>query len=94
MAHLSKLGKEQRPVANGKRLLQHLSGPRGSSILHKKLAQRLDRRRRIAATREDVKRYLGTCSVAWKVDVNPEALKARLMDQLAPELNQIRPTGY
>lgn len=70
------------------RLRQHLSGDRQASILHKKIGQQLDEARSREATREEIETYLGGCEFAWTAENHPEALKARIMREFSPPLNE------
>lgn len=68
----------------------HLSGDRDASILYKKIGELLDAVG-APASAADIRAELGTYQFAWKSDDHPENLKRRIMDELAPTLNEIAP---
>ena len=52
------------------RLRQHLNGDRGASVLHKQVGDLLDRLLEREATKEEIRSWLGSSTVAWKYDPN------------------------
>ena len=74
------------------RLGQHLSGNRGGSVLRSKIGAQLDEGLSRQATRDEITASLNGCTVAWKADPSPKRLKARIMDELKPTLNELYPT--
>lgn len=73
------------------RIRQHLTGDREASILHDKIGQRLDRALGRTATRDEIRDWLRGCTFTYRLTEDGPALKARLMDEFDPELNEIRP---
>jgi|GEM_PF-6140891 len=73
------------------RLRMHLNGDRDASVLHKKIGRRLDQELGREATREEIRDWLGTCDVAWKASDDRKRLKARIMAELKPALNEVIP---
>lgn len=73
------------------RLRMHLSGDREASILHEKVGRRLDRELGRRAGRDEIRAWLERCTFAYRLTEHPAALKARIMDELQPELNEVRP---
>lgn len=73
------------------RLRLHLSGDREASILHEQVGRRLDRELGRRAGRDEIRAWLERCTFAYRLTEHPAALKARIMDELQPELNEVRP---
>lgn len=73
------------------RLRTHLSGDRAASILHEKVGRRLDCELGRRAARDEIRAWLERCTFAYRLTDDPSALKARIMDELQPELNEVRP---
>jgi hypothetical protein len=76
-----------------RRLRQHLSGPRESSVLHKRVAELLDVQLRRPATGADVRDYLSRCTVEWIETTESEELKARLVEELRPVFSRTHGDG-
>ena len=74
------------------RLRQHLNGDRGASVLHKQVGELLDETLAREATKEEIRSWLEDCTVAWKYDSKPAALKARVMEQFSPRFNTAVPS--
>ena len=74
------------------RLRQHLSGSRTSSILREKIGRILDQDLGRDATADEITGYLRAGTFAWCSTANASQLKARIMDELRPALNDVRPT--
>ena len=79
------------------RLRQHLTGNRGSSVLHDQVGQLLDKPGHEASA-EDIAGWLGRCEVRWQETDNPEGTKEALVLALKPRFNRHvprprRPTG-
>jgi hypothetical protein len=70
---------------------QHVTGDREASILHEKVGRRLDRVLGRTASRDEIRDWLNGCTFTYRLTEDGPALKARLMDELDPELNEIRP---
>ena len=75
------------------RVLQHLSGDREASILHKKVGDRLDKRLQRAASRDEIRACLERMTIAWKSNDNPQALTSRIVEELGALLNEKRATA-
>ncbi len=73
------------------RLLMHLSGDRLASVLHKAVGKRLDREYGREATRDEIRSWLNRCEVAWNTTEERQELKARIMVELEPALNEVTP---
>ncbi|MFC8614936.1 hypothetical protein ACFT9M_00760 [Micromonospora purpureochromogenes] len=71
-------------------LRQHLTGNRGSSVLHDQVGQLLDRCGP-AASAADIASWLGRCIVRWRESENPAADEAALVAALKPRFNQQLP---
>ncbi|MEV0726339.1 GIY-YIG nuclease family protein [Micromonospora purpureochromogenes] len=69
------------------RLRQHLTGNRGSSVLHDQIGQELDRTGPVA-TASDIAHWLNRCVVRWKQTENSEAEKEALVLALTPRFNR------
>jgi|GEM_PF-4512079 len=72
------------------RLRQHLRN-RTSSILFEKVARLLSERLSREAKDHEVKSFLQNCDFAWREADNAGKLKARLIDELHPRMNDVRP---
>jgi hypothetical protein len=70
-----------------RRLRQHLTGNRGSSVLHDQVGQLLDAPGN-AASAEDIADWLGRCTVRWYETDNPEGAKEALVVALTPRFNR------
>ncbi|SIR93673.1 GIY-YIG nuclease family protein [Micromonospora avicenniae] len=70
-----------------RRLRQHLTGSRDSSVLHEQVGQLLDTPTR-AATAEDIAGWLGRREVRWQETENPEGTKDALVLALMPVFNR------
>jgi hypothetical protein len=73
------------------RLRMHLTGDREASILHDKVGRRLDRELGRRADRDEIRAWLQRCTFAYRLTDSPSTLKAQIMDELNPELNEVRP---
>lgn len=69
------------------RLRQHLTGNRGSSVLHEQVGQLLDKQGPVA-TAKDIAGWLGRCEVRWPETDNPEGTKEALVLALKPRFNR------
>ncbi|GAA4472931.1 PIN-like domain-containing protein [Phytohabitans houttuyneae] len=70
-----------------RRLRQHLTGHRGSSVLHDRVGQLLDTPES-AATPADVAAWLGRCTVGWYETDEPAIAKEALVVALNPRFNR------
>ncbi|GGM21309.1 hypothetical protein GCM10011608_02480 [Micromonospora sonchi] len=70
-----------------RRLRQHLTGNRESSVLHLQVGELLDRQG-LAATAEDIAGWLGRREVRWLETDNPESTKDTLVLALKPRFNR------
>jgi hypothetical protein len=61
-----------------RRLRQHLTGNRESSVLHKQVGEVLDAQGDPASA-PDIADWLGRCTVSWRESATPEELKASLV---------------
>lgn len=73
------------------RLLQHLTGDRIASTLHKQVGDLLDAEFGRTAPRDEIRDWLGQCEFAWVETDHRQALKAELMDELSPPFNHVFP---
>ena len=73
------------------RLRQHLSGDRTSSILREKVGRRLEHELGRESSSTEITSFLRRCTFAWRRQAEPDRLKARIMDELRPVFNDIRP---
>ncbi|WP_328423946.1 hypothetical protein OG470_12750 [Micromonospora sp. NBC_00389] len=69
------------------RLRQHLTGNRGSSVLHDQVGQLLDTAGN-GASAADIAGWLGRCEVRWQETDNPEGTKEALVLALKPRFNR------
>jgi hypothetical protein len=69
------------------RLRQHLTGNRGSSVLHEQVGQLLDAPGG-AASAADIADWLGRREVRWQETDNPEGTKEALVLALKPRFNR------
>ncbi|MEH0843106.1 GIY-YIG nuclease family protein [Micromonospora sp. CPCC 205711] len=69
------------------RLRQHLTGNRGSSVLHEQVGQLLDNPGHEASA-EDIAGWLGRREVRWQETDNPEGTKEALVLALKPHFNR------
>ncbi|GGM65950.1 GIY-YIG nuclease family protein [Dactylosporangium sucinum] len=70
-----------------RRLRQHLTGNRGSSVLHDQVGQLLDTPNH-AASAAEIAAWLGRCAVRWYETDNPEGVKETLVLALKPRFNR------
>ncbi|MGI5246658.1 GIY-YIG nuclease family protein [Dactylosporangium sp. CA-139066] len=70
-----------------RRLRQHLTGNRGSSVLHDQVGQLLDTPDH-AASAIEIAAWLGQCTVRWYETDNPEGVKEALVLALKPRFNR------
>jgi hypothetical protein len=70
-----------------RRLRQHLTGNRGSSVLHDQVGQLLDTPGN-AASAADIAGWLGRCTVRWQEADNPQGTKEALVVALRPRFNR------
>jgi hypothetical protein len=70
-----------------RRLRQHLTGNRGSSVLHDQVGQRLDTPGS-AASAVDIAGWLSRCTVRWQETDNPQGTKQALVVALQPRFNR------
>ncbi|MEV0131167.1 GIY-YIG nuclease family protein [Dactylosporangium sp. NPDC050688] len=70
-----------------RRLRQHLTGNRGSSVLHDQVGQLLDTPGSTASAGE-IAAWLGECTVRWYETDNPEGTKETLVLALKPRFNR------
>jgi 5-methylcytosine-specific restriction protein B len=75
------------------RVRQHLSGDRTSSILREKVSRRLAQELGDEPSAEQVNSYLSAGTIAWRSVPDPDRLKARIMDELRPTFNDVRPAA-
>lgn len=73
------------------RARQHFHGDRTGSILREKVGRRLEQELGKEPTAEQITTFLRTCTIAWRVVTDPDRLKARIMDELRPVFNDVRP---
>jgi hypothetical protein len=73
------------------RLRQHLGGDRQASILREKVGRDLDVELGRDVTQDEINNYLSACTVAWRLTADSDAVKARIMDELRPRYNEVRP---
>jgi hypothetical protein len=71
----------------GRRLRQHLTGNRGSSVLHDEVAHALDSPGRPASAAE-IAEWLARCTISWHETDEPAALKESLVVALKPRFNR------
>ncbi|MET8349025.1 hypothetical protein [Micromonospora sp. NPDC005206] len=57
---------------------QHLTGNRGSSVLHEQVGQELDKLGGVASA-TDIAGWLDRCEVRWQETDNPESTKEALV---------------
>lgn len=70
-----------------RRLRQHLTGNRGSSVLHDQVGQLLDTPDN-AASATEIAAWLGRCTVRWYETDEPESAKEALVLALKPRFNR------
>ncbi|MEV6930900.1 GIY-YIG nuclease family protein [Dactylosporangium sp. NPDC051485] len=70
-----------------RRLRQHLTGNRGSSVLHDQVGQLLDTPEH-AASAVEIAAWLGQRTVRWYETDNPESVKETLVIALKPRFNR------
>ena len=75
------------------RLRQHLNGDRGASVLHKQVGAMLDETLGRESTKEEIRSWLESCTVAWKFDGEPAALKASIIHEFEPPFNTVVPSS-
>jgi hypothetical protein len=73
-----------------RRLRQHLTGNRGSSVLHDQVGQVLDTPGN-AASAADIAGWLGRCTVLCQETDNPRGTKEALVVALQPRFNRQMP---
>jgi len=61
-----------------RRLREHLQGDRQASVLHEQVGEFLDSQGH-TATAEEIRDWLGGCTVRWRLTGNPRALTAQLV---------------
>ncbi|MER7457520.1 GIY-YIG nuclease family protein [Micromonospora sp. NPDC126480] len=69
------------------RLRQHLTGNRGSSVLHEQVGQLLDKQGPVAPA-QDIAGWLSQREVRWQETDNPEGTKETLVLALKPRFNR------
>ncbi|GAB3799747.1 GIY-YIG nuclease family protein [Micromonospora zhanjiangensis] len=69
-----------------RRLRQHLTGNRESSVLHKQVGELLDRQG-CPSTAPDIAAWLGRQTVSWCESTTPKELKAELVTTFGPRFN-------
>ncbi|GAA1550812.1 hypothetical protein GCM10009827_084340 [Dactylosporangium maewongense] len=74
-----------------RRLRQHLTGNRGSSVLHDQVGQDLDTPDHTASAAE-IAAWLGQCAVRWYETDNPEGVKDTLILAFKPRFNRRVPS--
>nr|BFE63975.1 hypothetical protein GCM10020063_085010 [Dactylosporangium thailandense] len=74
-----------------RRLRQHLTGNRSSSVLHDQVGQLLDTPDH-AASAGEIAAWLGQCTVRWYETDNPEGVKEALVLALKPRFNRRVPS--
>jgi 5-methylcytosine-specific restriction protein B len=75
------------------RLRDHLTGGRVASILHDKAGRLLGEEWGRPANSDEIRSLLGRWSFAWRETADAEELKARIMDEFHPVLNEVRPAS-
>jgi hypothetical protein len=70
-----------------RRLRQHLTGNRESSVLHEQVGDVLDAQGDPASA-PDIADWLGRCKVSWRESATPEELKASLVIAFNPRFNR------
>jgi hypothetical protein len=73
-----------------RRLRQHLTGNRGSSVLHDQVGQELDAAAGNPASASDIAGWLGRRTVRWHETDNPQGTKEALVVALQPRFNRQR----
>ncbi|MBQ1021754.1 HNH endonuclease [Micromonospora sp. D93] len=71
----------------GRRLRQHLTGNRGSSVLHDQVGRLLDQRGAPAAA-ADIADWLGHCDLRWLRTDDAQGVKEALVAALGPRFNR------
>ena len=65
---------------------EHLQGDRQASVLHEHVGELLDRPGHTASG-EEIREWLGRCTVSWRLSDDPAGLKAELVAALSPRFN-------
>ncbi len=66
---------------------EHMQGDRQASVLHEQVGELLDRPRHTASG-EEIREWLGRCTVSWRLSDDPAGLKAELVATLSPRFNR------
>jgi hypothetical protein len=67
---------------------EHLRGDRRTSVLHEQVGELLDRPGHIASS-EEIREWLGRCTISWRRSDDSAALKAELVAALSPRFNRV-----
>jgi hypothetical protein len=70
-----------------RRLRQHLTGNRESSVLHEQVGEELDKQGGPASA-PDIADWFGHRTVSWRESVTPKELKASLVPAFTPRFNR------
>jgi hypothetical protein len=70
-----------------RRLRQHLTGNRESSVLHEQVGEVLDAQGDPASA-PDIADWLGRCTVSWRESATAEELKASMVVAFSPRFNR------
>ncbi|MEV4479081.1 HNH endonuclease [Micromonospora coxensis] len=70
---------------------QHLTGSRGSSVLHQQVGDELDHELGRHATAAEIAAWLNRCEIRWREADDPERLKETLLSRVTPRLNRMLP---
>ncbi len=81
IAYVGKTGDLRRQLG------EHLQGDRQASVLHEQVGEMLDQPGQTASG-EEIREWLGRCTVAWRESDDPVALKAELVASLSPRFNR------
>ncbi|WP_299442124.1 hypothetical protein [uncultured Phycicoccus sp.] len=73
------------------RVRMHLTGDREASILHEKVGRILDKELGRTATREEIRAWLERCTFRVTYTEDTRQVKAALINELSPELNEVTP---
>lgn len=72
----------------------HLTGDREASILHEKVGRLLDKEFGRAATRDEIREWLERCTIRLVYTEDTRQVKAALIHELNPELNEVVPLAH